>query len=44
MASEEDWLGFVQLALEGKKVFFAINAKGTFLLTMVKIQLDLISS
>ena len=33
--SEKVWLWYFQLALEGKEVIFALNAKGNFLLTMV---------
>ena len=42
MASTRDWLWYLQVALEGKEVIFALNAKGSFLLTMVNFQLDLI--
>ena len=35
MAREGKWLWYLQVALEGKEVIFAINAKGSFLLTMV---------
>src|ERR1051325_7349694 len=36
MVSTRDWLWYFQVALEGKEVIFALNAKGSFLLTMVK--------